>query len=147
MVFCLTLGGLILGQKSCCPMTALIQVTFGAGSDLWKDFFGFLLYGHLLTPLWDLSINSCNGHHLWCLAISFLYGSPGRAGVIRDAGIHTQSLSGIPLPCVPPRIIPVCTGCTSAPPELLVALQQFLLSASGCQKFERKKMFLCETGE
>lgn len=136
-MLCLTLGGLILGQKSydsLDPGNLWCWFRFVEGF-----FFGFVLCGHLLTPVWDLSINSCNGHHLWCLPISFLCGSPGRPGVIRGAGIHTQSLSGIPLPCLPPRIVPVCTGCTSAPPQLPVALHQFLLSASGCQKFERKK--------
>lgn len=55
-MLCLPLGDLILAQKSCCPVTALVQLTFGAGSDLGKDFFGVGCMGtsQLLNGIWAL---------------------------------------------------------------------------------------------
>lgn len=148
-MLCLTLGGLILAQKSCCPVTALMQLNFGASWDSWKDFFGmcymgtsWVLYGvWALTPALCITSGVCPypfcmealGELKWSVVLGKAHSGAGKG-------------TGIPLPCLPARITPVCTGCTSTPPELLVALHQSLLSASGCQKFGRKKMFPYRTG-
>lgn len=67
----------------------------------------------LLDGMWALTPAA---DELWCLPVSVLDRSlaAGRLVVIVSAGMCTWSLAWLSIALPLPRIVPLCTGCTSA---------------------------------